>query len=52
MDNRLKERVDEYVKAHKDEINLTDFYNSAILNHLERLGDFEIRDILEGEDDG
>ena len=31
---------------------LTDFYNRAILNQLERDGDFEIRDEVEAEVNG
>ena len=47
MSPLLKDRVDKYVSI--AEISLTDFYNSAILNYLEKCGDFEIRDLLEEE---
>lgn len=47
MSPLLKDRVDKYVGI--AEISLTEFYNSAILNHLEKCGDFEIRDLLEEE---
>lgn len=45
----LTERVSVHIKATGE--NLTEFYNRAILNQLERDGDFEIRDILEVSED-
>lgn len=42
----LMKRVEEHVSK-SDNGNLTDFYNRAILNQLEKEGDFEIRDLLE-----
>ena len=36
----------------KSSEKLTDFYNRAILNQLERDGDFEIRDEVEAEVNG
>ena len=47
MSDVLMERVQKHVK--KSGESLTDFYNRAILNQLEKDGDFEIRDELEGE---
>ena len=43
----LKERVEKLVSGRED-YNLTEFYNKAILNQLEREGDFEVRDLVEG----
>ena len=43
----LADRVASYCK--NSGMSLTEFYNRAILNELERLGDFEIRDIYEKE---
>lgn len=43
----LKKRVEEVCLENQE--TLTDFYNSAIMNELERRGDFDIRDIIEGE---
>lgn len=45
----LINRVSSHVKATGE--SLTDFYNRAILNQLEKDGDFEIRDILEVSED-
>lgn len=45
MDPILKKRVEEECLDKQE--SLTNFYNSAILNELERRGDFDIRDILE-----
>lgn len=41
----LAERVNAHCKA-TDE-NLSDFYNRAVVNQLEREGDFDIRTIIE-----
>lgn len=49
MNKALKERVEEHVKAREE--TLTEFYNRAIVNELERGGDFQIRDILESTED-
>lgn len=46
----LKERVHSYVSSRDG--NLSDFYNRAILNELERVGDYEIRDLVEHYSDG
>jgi len=46
----LMERVSKHISRNGK--NLTDFYNRAILNQLEKEGDFEIRDILEAELNG
>lgn len=46
----LKERVHDHVAVSGG--NLTDFYNRAMLNELERLGDYEVRDLIEKYDDG
>lgn len=47
MSETLSERVLQHIKESGE--NLTEFYNRAILNQLENDGDFEIRDIIEGE---
>ena len=44
----LMERVEKYCK--NNSITQTEFYNKAILNQLENGGDFEIRDLLEEEE--
>lgn len=44
----LVERVEKYCK--NKGITLTEFYTKAILNQLENDGDFEIRDLLEEEE--
>ena len=44
----LMERVEKYCKSNF--ITQTEFYNKAILNQLENEGDFEIRDLLEEEE--
>lgn len=44
----LMERVEKYCK--NNSITQTEFYNKAILNQLEKVGDFEIRDLLEEEE--
>ena len=44
----LMERVEKYCK--NNSITQTEFYNKAILNQLENNGDFEIRDLLEEEE--
>ena len=41
----LADRVDAHVKNSPS--NKTDFYNRAIINQLEREGDWGIRDIIE-----
>lgn len=46
----LKQRVHDHVAL--TDGNLTDFYNRAILNELERIGDYEIRDLVERYADG
>ena len=43
----LSDRVLQHIKESGE--NLTECYNRAILNQLENDGDFEIRDIIEGE---
>lgn len=40
----LAERVDTHVKKPDTK---TDFYNRAIINQLEKEGDWEIRDVIE-----
>ena len=45
MSEILQKRVLEHVERKGGK--LQDFYNSAILNQLEREGDFEIRDLVE-----
>ena len=45
MSDVLQKRVSEHVEQKGGK--LQDFYNSAILNQLEREGDFEIRDLVE-----
>ena len=45
MDSILFDRVQEHIKETGE--TLTDFYNRAIVNLLEKDGDFEIRDIWE-----
>lgn len=45
MSDVLQKRVSEHVERKGGK--LQDFYNSAILNQLEREGDFEIRDLVE-----
>lgn len=44
----LMERVEKYCK--EKSITQTEFYNKAILNQLENAGDFEVRDLLEEEE--
>jgi hypothetical protein len=44
------DRVESHVKKDPED-NITKFYNRAILNQLENEGDFEIRDIVEEEED-
>ena len=44
----LMERVEKYCK--NNSITQTEFYNKDILNQLENDGDFEIRDLLEEEE--
>jgi hypothetical protein len=44
--NRVKEQVG---RTGED---LTDFYNRAIINQLERDGDFEVRDLWEEDTNG
>lgn len=44
----LMERVEKYCKDNS--ITQTEFYNRAILNQLENEGDFEVRDLLEEEE--
>lgn len=43
----LLERVNNLCKYSEE--NFSDFYNRAVLNELERMGDFEIRYIVEEE---
>lgn len=43
----LMERVATHIKSRGE--NLGDFYSRAILNQLENDGDFEIRDLVEEE---
>ena len=43
----LMNRVLSHTKAREETI--TDFYNRAIVNQLEKDGDFEVRDIMERE---
>lgn len=45
----LMERVQTHVRKRGE--NLTEFYTRAIINQLEKDGDFEIRDLVEGETD-
>lgn len=45
----LMDRVDKYCK--EKGCTQTEFYNKAILNQLENDGDFEVRDLLEEEED-
>lgn len=45
----LIDRVSSHVSKNGE--TLTDFYNRAILNQLENEGDFEIRDIVEEENE-
>lgn len=45
MSDILQKRVADHVEQKGGK--LQDFYNSAILNQLEREGDFEIRDLVE-----
>lgn len=45
MSDVLQKRVADHVERKGGK--LQDFYNSAILNQLEREGDFEIRDLVE-----
>lgn len=49
MCETLAERVVQHIKTTGE--NLTEFYNRAILNQLENDGDFEIRDIIEEENE-
>jgi len=52
VNETLLNRAQEFVKEKKcegDKIDFSKFLNKAILNELERQGDFEIRDIYEGE---
>ena len=44
----LMERVEK--KCKEQGITQTEFYNKAILNQLENEGDFEVRDLLEEEE--
>ena len=44
----LMERVEKHCKDKG--ITQTEFYNKAILNQLENEGDFEVRDLLEEEE--
>lgn len=44
----LMQRVEQYCK--NKGITQTEFYNKAIINQLENAGDFEIRDLLEEEE--
>lgn len=44
----LMERVERHCK--EKSITQTEFYNKAILNQLENEGDFEVRDLLEEEE--
>jgi hypothetical protein len=46
----LMDRVENHVKKNSED-NITKFYNRAILNQLEHEGDFEIRDIVEEEEE-
>jgi hypothetical protein len=46
----LLQRVQEHVK--KQDVTLTDFFNRAVINMLEKEGDFTIRDEMEVEKDG
>lgn len=41
----LMERVNQHIKTTNE--NLGEFYNRAIINQLEKDGDWEIRDLLE-----
>lgn len=43
----LIDRVSKHVEKNGDK--LVDFYNRAILNQMEKEGDWEIRDIIEEE---
>lgn len=46
-DDRLMERVQTHVRKRGE--NLTEFYMRAIINQLEKDGDFEVRDMIEEE---
>ena len=48
-DEKLMERVQTH--ARKNGENLTEFYTRAIINQLEKDGDFEARDLVKGETD-
>lgn len=47
--DKLIERVNSHVS--KSGESLTSFYNRAIINQLEKDGDFDIRDIVEEDND-
>lgn len=49
-DEVLIDRVESHTKSTKE--NLKDFYTRAIVNQLEKDGDFEIRDELEELENG
>lgn len=46
-DETLMNRVTEHAKQRGE--TLTDFYTRAIINQLEKDGDYEIRDLIEEE---
>jgi hypothetical protein len=48
-DEKLMERVQAH--ARKNGENLTEFYTRAIINQLEKDGDFEARDLVKEETD-
>lgn len=48
-DEKLMERVQTH--ARKNGENLTEFYTRAIINQLEKDGDFEARDLVKKETD-
>lgn len=48
-DEKLMERVQTH--ARKNGENLTEFYTRAIINQLEKDGDFEARDLVKEETD-
>lgn len=48
-DERLMERVQSHAKKNGE--NLTEFYTRAIINQLEKDGDFEVRDMIIGGKD-
>lgn len=47
VDEKLMERVKEHTD--KTGVTLSAFYTKALVNQLEREGDFEVRDMIEEE---